>query len=463
MIIKQVKINQNMKLKRGVLLASSLLFLTGLLFGQSCPDADFSFSHYCSVASQNVNFAAVNYSSGADYIWNYGDGNTVTINDFNYASHGYASPGTYTVTLTIDPSLSTCPNQTSTLVIEVYDSDVELTPNATTVLVNTPVELSFASVYSSFTPVYKLDIGAGAIVVDPATSPYNWTPTSAGTYTIFVRARYASAGGPPLCDNYDTITVTVVNCPVCSGIGITAPSEICVGNPVAFSGLPSCTSGVTYVWDFGDGVTSDQPVHTYTADGTYLVRLLLTDNLCSGPIPDTSIVITVTNCPNIGCDDCIGSFAPVPGDYMVGTWVKQANGTNLTTYANAGVKISFVGSGIVYGPFIPDPATKIIDGWQRIESPKWTVPVNATQIIIELVNSWSSPVYFDDIRIQPFNSSMKSYVYDPVTLRLAAELDENNYATFYEYDEDGALIRVKKETERGIVTIKETRNNNKKP
>lgn len=57
---------------------------------------------------------------------------------------------------------------------------------------------------------------------------------------------------------------------------------------------------------------------------------------------------------------------------------------------------------------------------------------------------------------------MKSYVYDPLTLRLTAELDEQNYATFYEYDEEGALIRVKKETERGIMTIKESRNNSSK-
>ena len=38
-----------------------------------------------------------------------------------------------------------------------------------------------------------------------------------------------------------------------------------------------------------------------------------------------------------------------------------------------------------------------------------------------------------------------------------SELDENNYATFYEYDDDGSLVRVKKETERGVKTIKETR------
>jgi hypothetical protein len=54
---------------------------------------------------------------------------------------------------------------------------------------------------------------------------------------------------------------------------------------------------------------------------------------------------------------------------------------------------------------------------------------------------------------------MKSFVYDPNTFRLMAELDANNYATFYEYDEEGGLVRVKKETERGVMTIKESRNN----
>ncbi|HEY1200087.1 MAG TPA: hypothetical protein VGE79_03850, partial [Niastella sp.] len=59
--------------------------------------------------------------------------------------------------------------------------------------------------------------------------------------------------------------------------------------------------------------------------------------------------------------------------------------------------------------------------------------------------------------IHPFNAQMKSFAYDAVSLRLMAELDENNYATFYEYDDDGSLVRVKKETERGVQTIKESR------
>jgi len=52
---------------------------------------------------------------------------------------------------------------------------------------------------------------------------------------------------------------------------------------------------------------------------------------------------------------------------------------------------------------------------------------------------------------------MKSYVYDPVNLRLISELDANNYAAFYEYDEEGTLIRTKVETREGIKTLTETR------
>lgn len=76
---------------------------------------------------------------------------------------------------------------------------------------------------------------------------------------------------------------------------------------------------------------------------------------------------------------------------------------------------------------------------------------------VNFVNSGTNTIYFDDIRIHPFNSNMKSYVYDPVSLRLVAEQDANNYSTFYEYDEEGKLIRTKVETKEGIKTVTETR------
>ncbi len=84
------------------------------------------------------------------------------------------------------------------------------------------------------------------------------------------------------------------------------------------------------------------------------------------------------------------------------------------------------------------------------------MPAGATTLKYELFAGSTGSSYFDDLRIHPYNANMKSYVYDPVNIRLLAELDENNYSTFYEYDDEGTLIRVKK-AERGVKTIKETR------
>jgi len=106
--------------------------------------------------------------------------------------------------------------------------------------------------------------------------------------------------------------------------------------------------------------------------------------------------------------------------------------------------------------FTLTPKGPIIEGWQRIED-TLTIPAAATSVNLLMRATSSTATFFDDIRIHPYNSNMKSFVYNPVNIRLMAELDENNYATFYEYDDDGTLIRVKKETERGIKTIKETR------
>ena len=112
-------------------------------------------------------------------------------------------------------------------------------------------------------------------------------------------------------------------------------------------------------------------------------------------------------------------------------------------------------SGIVEAQTNFLPAGPLIDGWQRYEA-RFT-PAASGFVSINFFNNSGDNIYFDDIRVHPFNAEMKSYVYDPVSLRLVAELDDNNYATFYEYDEEGTPVRTKAETQRGIMTVKETR------
>lgn len=100
--------------------------------------------------------------------------------------------------------------------------------------------------------------------------------------------------------------------------------------------------------------------------------------------------------------------------------------------------------------------SNIIDGWQQFEYIFKASGVHKDTIYLP------NDCYLDDIRICPLDGNMKSFVYHPVTKKLMASLDENNYATFYEYDAEGNLVRTKRETEKGIITISESRSANRK-
>jgi len=185
-----------------------------------------------------------------------------------------------------------------------------------------------------------------------------------------------------------------------------------------------------------------------------------------------NVPYTLKNC------DILKEFAPrtynatgnTDRDYIISFWIsvpQQQNITDLDYYYNPSTG---KGVALIINTFqgstptsIPVEITKsdIIDKWQLITG-RFTLQSSDTKMQILISNFSNINGYMDDIRIQPFNSSMKGFVYDPVSLRLWAELDERNYATFYEYDEDGALMRVKKETEKGVMTIQESRYNSAK-
>lgn len=146
-------------------------------------------------------------------------------------------------------------------------------------------------------------------------------------------------------------------------------------------------------------------------------------------------------------------FSPLQGKRMiVGAWMKTPAYCNPGTFTSPGQIAAAFNTGL---SVVLEKTGLPVEGWQRYEA-EVTVPLTATQLYLRMTPG-SSPMLVDDIRVQPYNSNMKAFVYDPVNLRLMSELDENNYASFYEYDDDGTLVRVKKETEKGIQTIKETR------
>ncbi len=150
--------------------------------------------------------------------------------------------------------------------------------------------------------------------------------------------------------------------------------------------------------------------------------------------------------------------------YIASLWLKpQSVSSSVTTLGYAGHASIIMDTVLTGGPtsakitrFLGSKSN-IIDGWQQYEV-TFKVPSKYKDFQMVL----DAGYYYDDIRIFPSESNCKSFVYHPVTRKLMATLDENNYATLYEYDAEGNLIRTKKETEQGIMTVSESRSTHRK-
>lgn len=218
--------------------------------------------------------------------------------------------------------------------------------------------------------------------------------------------------------------------------------------------------------------TGKRSIKLTTTDPTVSITSLVTDSDCEAtniaarlPVAaDTNASIRDT----LKACDCNGKFSPNAGEeYLLMAWVKQTpvGGSTynaLSTFASPNITVkSFDGTTTTTIGTSPAPSTEpVIDGWQRVFF-TFTVPANSVSITVEMNNSSAvaSDDYFDDIRIQPYDANMVTYVYDPMTYRLVAQLDANNFAMFYIYDEQGGLEKMKVETKEGIKTVKEGRMN----
>lgn len=297
------------------------------------------------------------------------------------------------------------------------------------------------------------------------------TYSTPGGYTVVMEAIHITSGWVYTCTLnvvQETVTPEIANFSVERG-------DDGIYSFVYNGTLLTTNTCWVYHLDFGDGspivVGSSEDLveglpfatHQYDAAGDYSPYL----QICVCPdqtakdffhekVANTCCYTYMVNV-SVAPYECCLNFAPIPGKrYWVSAWVQESwVDEQPLTYDMVDIQIRFEGAGIPDMIFRPEGA--IIDGWQRIAG-DFVIPENTTDLTIHLMNHMGMlPAFFDDVRIHPWNSSMKSYVYDPETYRLVAELDDNNYATFYEYDNEGQLVRIKKETARGIMTIQESR------
>jgi hypothetical protein len=72
------------------------------------------------------------------------------------------------------------------------------------------------------------------------------------------------------------------------------------------------------------------------------------------------------------------------------------------------------------------------------------------------ITSSTVTVWIDDVRIQPTDAQAVTYVYDPYTFRLLTSFDDQHFGLYYQYNQEGQLVRKQVETEKGLKTVQET-------
>ena len=218
------------------------------------------------------------------WTWNFGDGSPSS--NIKNPTHTYTANGTYDVTLTITDSKGCQNTLTKPGFIDISTPTVNIT--------NLPTGGCGPSF--TYTPAVQINSSDGI-------ASYAWDFGDGGTSTLPNPSHTYVALG-----SY-TVTLTITTNGGCT-VTKSYPNQVQVGSSVipAFtkSAAVACNSsgvtftnltvpaGTSWVWDFGDGDTSNlqNPFHKYSDTGSYSVTLTVINNGCPSTLTKLNYVLS---------------------------------------------------------------------------------------------------------------------------------------------------------------------------
>ncbi len=181
---------------------------------------------------------------------------------------------------------------------------------------------------------------------------YSWSNGSTMQSITVGVGTYIVTASNGSCTATDTVVVTEPYIPTANFTDIVPP---CFNTAVQFHDASTTPSGVitSWNWSFGDGATSNtsDPVHTYSADGTYIVTLIIGTSL--GCFDTIALPVTLAPPPVAGftaANGCVGNTVcfnnttTSAGTISIWNW-NFGDGTNASsqspchTYATAGTYV----------------------------------------------------------------------------------------------------------------------------
>ena len=346
-------------------------------------------------------------STLVQWTWNFGDGVIITTTNDSIV-HTYATPGVYTVTMTVQ-DINGC---SKTLTIPNYIKPTFPFPSFTVnsfACIGDVITFNASATSVSTGATYSWNFGDG--ITNSTTNPITTHTYNANNiYTISLKVIDANG-----CDSTITKTITIEK-PV-ANFGWAIQNAGCGTLQVAFSDS-SHQNIAAWKWDFGNGASSTlkNPVYTYTSPGVYSVTLVVTN---SGGCKDTltldSIIVvsgpigSFTFTPSTGCIPLTVTFSGTSPNSQNFVWdfgdgtVVSGNDTVVHTYKYVGVfnPILVLNTVLTNGNPCSLPATNLTGNVTTVNG--FTVVINPSTIsvpedsvynnVLPLVSGATSPIF----------------------------------------------------------------------
>ena len=258
------------------------------------PIAAFYYSPVVPTTDDIVHFTDSSYDNDGNvtaWFWNFGDG--VTSNNQN-PTHQYQNYGSYNVILEVTDSDGLTDTNGITYITVKKRPTAQFSFSPLTPKLDDTIQFTdLSSAYNSTIISYSWNFGDG-------TTSTEKNPThkylNSGTYTVTLEVTDSNG-----LKRIKTVSIPINQnqAPVSSFTH--TPSEPTTADSIQFADSSYDLDGniVSWSWNFGDGTSSTEknPVHKYSASGTYTVVLQVSDNEGVSDSKTTEIVIKEKSIP----------------------------------------------------------------------------------------------------------------------------------------------------------------------
>ena len=267
--------------------------ITATLSG-TAPTASFSASVTSGMAPLTVTFTDSSDSGSSEitsWLWSFGDGGASTEQN---PVHIYTSVGTYSVTLKVTSAVGSS-TKTKTGYISATSIASSVSPDAAFSASSTWGTAPLSVTFTDLSTPGSAEITSRVWTFGDGSTSTDDNPvhvyTTAGIYSVSLTVTTADGSDTVTQSNYITV-LAVTTYPAAAFQASTTSGSAPLSVTFTDLSTPGSSSILAWSWSFGDGETSmeQNPVHVYTSNGSFTVKLTVISSSGSNTLKKTNYI-----------------------------------------------------------------------------------------------------------------------------------------------------------------------------